>query len=288
LPRAEKYTLNATQSGNTQTYVDSHAVFEYQAPFAYDPSRIVDATAPYGTNHIAEVGKILSLRYSGGIADLKPTTQDFQLYFGTKIDGRVEIIPMVWYPSPTRTYVAYTLDWIVPQTASEQIEFWYEGRYTENGVEKRAYDSVNGFNYRLKLVQSAQKSLCFDAGWREGLRGGLVHEGESIEIVYDVGRLVSRMMGPTYAAWPAWSAYMHYQILNPGDQVLETGRLPVFAHAVNPSNGSPTTRRPSYKPLIHIPEAAEGGKLMMWFEGPNRGPTEWDSDYTRNYTINIH
>ncbi len=131
------------------------------------------------------------------------------------------------------------------------------------------------------------KALCFDADWREGLKGERLKAGESVAIAYDVKCLIAQMMGSRYANWPAWNAYAHYKIVSSTNNVIVSGRLPLSAGASDPSNGSSSTVRPSYKPLLLIPDTARDGKLVIWFESPNRGPTVWDSDFDLNYLVEI-
>jgi hypothetical protein len=179
------------------------------------------------------------------------------------------------------------IDFLMPAVNADTLGIWFEGRYSENGSEKRIYDSNNGQNYAVKTTEETAKSLCFDSGWRQALKGGELTAGDSVEIVYDVKRLLDRMMGPTYAAWPAWTAYAHYKVVNADGYVSTYGKLPLSASAYDPANGSSSTRRPSYKPLLKIPSSAQSGQLIMWFEGPNRGPTVWDSNYQQNYVVGI-
>ena len=94
-------------------------------------------------------------------------------------------------------------------------------------------------------------------------------------------------MGTRYANWPAWNAYAHFKILDASNNVVKSGRLPLSASAFDPANGSGSTERPSYKPMLLIPKVAKDGKLVLWFEGANRGPTVWDSDFDANYEVSI-
>lgn len=287
LPRAEYYSYFFGVSGDGPTYYYANGYFEFNAPFSQGPNRIVDANAAYNQDLVAEAGKRLSLRYTGGIANRVHDTDGFRLYAGYKIDGHDVWTEMTLHPSPSLTYTAYTLDLVVPGASDGKLQLWFEGRYNQNGVSKKIYDSNGGANYQVQVVESASKSLCFSTDWREAQSGGELRAGDSVAIVYDVGRLTRRMAGPTYAAWPAWSAYAHYEVRDASGNKVAGGRVPLFAHAIDPTNGSSSTVRPSYKPLIATPASAVGGELILWFEGPNRGPTVWDSDLGANYRVSL-
>jgi hypothetical protein len=283
LPRATSYSYSFNVSHDGPTYLYGGGVFAYDAPFHGSPNQVVDAQAPYDTELVAETGKTLHLRYTGGIANRFHDTEAFKLFVGYKIDGRDAYLEMARYDSPSTTYTAYTADLAVP-VAERGMAIWFEGRYLVAGAEVKVYDSNASKNYDVQVVTADAKSLCFDRGWNEGATTE-VRAGDTVELVYDVARLIDRMMGPTYAAWPAWSAYAHFEVRDASGRTLDSGRLPLFATAVNPSNGSSSTRRPSYKPLLKTSPDAAGGELVLWFEGPNRGPTEWDSDLQANYHL---
>ena len=287
LPLASLYNITFNRSGDGPTYITSDGVFSFDAPFDFGPSKIVEARASNMETLYAEAGKVLRVRFTGGIANRKHDTDNFKLFMGSKVNGVDRLNEMEWHQSPTTTYTAYTLNYTAPQVSDQKIDVWFEAKFSENGVEKTLYDSRNGQNYKVNVGTDTGKSLCFDANWREGLKGGDLKAGESITLVYDVKRMISRMMGTTYSGWPAWNAYAHFKILDASGNVLERGRLPLTASANDPANGRPSVVRPSYKPLLPIPAAAKDGKLVLWFEGPNRGPTVWDSDFNLNYEVSI-
>lgn len=287
LPLASRYDLSVNKSWDDPSFTMASGVFTYDAPFDYGRRKVVDAMATYSDTPHAEAGKVLRIRITGGIANRKHDTENFKLYLGYKIAGVDRIAEMTWHPSPTTTYTAYTLDFIVPQVESGNMDIWFEGKYTENGVEKSVYESRNNQNFQVVVVTDTNKALCFDANWREGMKGGDLKAGESVALVYDVKRLLARMMGTRYANWPAWNAYAHFKIFDAANNVVKSGRLPLSASAFDPSSGSGSTERPSYKPILLIPKAAKDGKLVLWFEGTNRGPTVWDSDFDANYEVSI-
>jgi hypothetical protein len=287
LPLASLYNISFVKSGDGPTYFTSDGVFSFDAPFDYGERKVVEAHASNMDTLYAESGKILRIRLTGGIANRKHDTENFKLYMGSKVDGVDSLDEMEWHQSPTTTYTAYTLDYMAPQVSDQKIEIWFEAKFTENGVDKILYESHNGQNYKINVAQDNGKSICFDANWREGLKGGDLKSGESVTLVYDVKRLLARMMGTTYSGWPAWNAYAHFKVLDAFGNVIESGRLPITASANDPANGRPSTVRPSYKPLLPIPATAKDGKLVFWFEGPNRGPTVWDSDFNLNYEVSI-